>query len=321
MDRRRNAGPGQRISPTTCSNTPAGAEPVEQSKPLNARCLIGLLLVAMAPVIAGCSACGSIPLTQEALFAPRTSVTPETFDVPGAELEEVSVEAEDGTTIEGWFLHRDDAEATVLFYGGQGFYLVLAEERLRETLEHLPVNVVAFDYRGYGQTDGSPSVEVLKSDAMRVYDWLIDQRRIAPQNLVIHGHSMGTFMAAHVASKRQPSGVVLESAATHVKGWRKAVLPWLLRAFVRFDVDPALKGEDNVARVEEISEPLLLLVGSEDGITPPSLTDTLYKSSSSDPKWRRIVDGAGHNDLVRHDATFEAWKTLLDHLPATEQTP
>jgi hypothetical protein len=37
--------------------------------------------------------------------------------------------------------------------------------------------------------------------------------------------------------------------------------------------------------------------------------------------WMRVVDGAGHNDLVRHDATFEAWHTLLDHLTETSSSP
>jgi hypothetical protein len=283
--------------------------------------LAGLLVLTLAALIAGCSGCGSIPLTQEALFAPRSSVTPETFDVPGATLEEISVASEDGTQLEGWFLHRDDARATVLFYGGQGFYLVLADERLRRTLQNLPVNLVAFDYRGYGQTDGEPSVEDLKSDAMRVYNWLVEERGVSADSLIVHGHSMGSFMATHVAQKRKPAAVVLESAATNVKGWRKAVLPWLLRAFVRFDVDPALQGEDNLERVREITRPMLLLVGSEDGITPPSLTDKLHEASASEPMWMRVVDGAGHNDLVRHDATFEAWHTLLDHLTETSSSP
>lgn len=281
----------------------------------------GLVVLTMAVVIAGCSACGSIPLTQEALFAPRSSVTPETFDVPGTTLEEVSVESDDGTQLKGWFLHNEDARATVLMYGGQGFYLVLAEERLRQTLQNLPVNLVAFDYRGYGQTDGEPSVEVLKSDALRVYDWLVDERGISPKSLVVHGHSMGSFMTTHVATRRDPAGIVLESAATNVKGWKKAVVPWLLRAFVGFDVDPALEAEDNLARVQEITQPLLLLVGSEDGITPPSLTEKLHEASASTPKWMRVIEGAGHNDLVQHDGTFEAWLTLLSHLTDTSSKP
>lgn len=266
--------------------------------------LAGLALA----VIAGCGGCATrVPIEETAVFQPRAALVPETFDAANATFEELRVPTSDGVELYAWHITREGAERTVLYFGGQGFYLVLAHDFVADMLAHVPVNLVLFDYRGYGRSGGEPTVAALKHDALRMYALVTEERGVAPEDLLVHGHSMGSFMASHVAAERPVAGLVLESAVTDLQGLTKELVPGLLRPFVRFDIAPVLQAESNLERVARIRAPTLFLVGSEDRVAPRALTDALHEASAASPKVKVIVEGGGHNELHREQAYTRAY--------------
>ena len=96
------------------------------------------------------------------------------------------------------------------------FYLFLIFFQI--LTERLNVNVVAIDYRGFGNSEGTPTEDGLALDARAAWDWLMDQG-VHAGNIVLLGHSLGTGVATRLArdlSKDpmvsiQPRGLILQA--------------------------------------------------------------------------------------------------------------
>jgi alpha-beta hydrolase superfamily lysophospholipase len=267
-----------------------------------------LLVVALALFGAGCS---TIQIDEEDVFIPKPSVTPESFAVDGVQLHEHYFAVNDSVSLNAWHLTQPEAEATVLFFGGNGFYLVQSLGYIR-ALTGLPVNALLWDYRGYGTSDGSPSVPAFKADALAAYQFATDSLGADPSQLLLHGHSLGTFLASYVATEREAAGVVLENPATDVQGWVRSVIPWYIRLFVNVEIAATLRQESNLERLRTLDRPLLIVGGTEDQVTAPEMARTLHEEASSADKQLVMVDGGGHNELYKDEAYKAAYRQLLD---------
>lgn len=272
--------------------------------------LAPLLLFSL--ILAGCTGCGSIPIAEDDVFMPKPSITPATFNQDDVTLEEHTIYTSepDSVALDAWWLVPDASESTVLFFGGQGFYLVQSTGYV-DAFAALPTRALTWDYRGYGKSEGEPTVAHLKQDALAVYRYVTEELDVDPEQLVVHGHSLGTFMATYLANERPVGGVVLENPATNVEAWEKALLPWYLRLFVGFDFADALRQENNRTRIASIEGPLLIVGGSDDGITPPEMAETLYDDARTSSKELVIVEGGGHNELYAAEAMRTAYRSLL----------
>jgi pimeloyl-ACP methyl ester carboxylesterase len=263
-------------------------------------------------------ACSSITIDEETVFQPKPSVTPETFPLDEVDLAVQSIPVADSVTVNAWHLTQDTAEVTVLFFGGNGFYLVQSRGYLG-ALTRPPANALFWDYRGYGRSDGSPSAEAVREDALVVYDSLVARSGVRPEQVIAWGHSMGSFLATHVARERTVGGVVLENPATNVEDWTSHLFPWYLRLFLGVDVDPGLKNDDNLKRVRSMTEPLLVVGGEEDPITAPEMARRLYQEAASEDRALVLVDGGAHNGLYEDPEVQNAYRSLVERVDSTSQ--
>jgi len=129
------------------------------------------------------------------------------------------------------------------------------------TLHSLGINVFAFDYRGFGRSDGRhPTERLATADSVAVWTWLTDTRHILPRNIVLCGDGTGTVFAVHLAARFAPAGVILEDPVPTARqifltDARARILPlWLLQ---KEHLDPA----PGLARIHA---PLLFLNRSSD---------------------------------------------------------
>ncbi len=246
---------------------------------------------------------------------PKPSITPATFDKEGVTLEEHTIVSpgiqRDSAALDAWWLVPDEADPVVLFFGGQGFYLVQSSGYV-EAFAELPARALMWDYRGYGKSEGTPGVRTLKRDALAVYDYLVEELQVDPNQLVVHGHSLGTFIATFIAEQRTVGGVVLENPATNVREWGNTLIPWYLRAFVGFDFADVLRQENNRRRIATIDVPLLIVAGSDDVITAPEMAETLYDDATTATKELVLVADGGHNELYATEAMQTAYRALLE---------
>jgi fermentation-respiration switch protein FrsA (DUF1100 family) len=256
------------------------------------------------------SSCTTIEINEEDAFDNHQTVTPESFNSDVLELSNQTVVTDDGLELDTWTLTRPDAEATLLYFGGNGFLMVKSRPVI-QAYSTMPVNLVLFDYRGYGLSSGEPTVAGVESDARAMFSYADSLSEALSQPMYIHGHSMGSFLSSYTAERNDVAGYILESPVSEVSGWTKRLVPWLLRPFVRFDIDSDIASQNNLDRVSSIQKPLLIIGGTDDNITPFEMAEELYEESASADKTLKSIDGGAHNDLPYFDEYAIAIQTFI----------
>lgn len=231
-------------------------------------------------------------------------------------IEPLSVATADGATLRGGWFRKPGARATVLYFGGNGFVLGRHHHHVLRIYRDLPVDVVAFDHRGYGASEGTASLAALMADAGVLHRFAAALPERAPGPLLVHGHSLGSFVAGDLAAHATLDGLVLESSATTAEDWVQGFVDhsvWVRKGTVA----PALQGKGNLSAMAGLDEPLLLVVGARDTTTRPEMSRVLFERAGL-PAGRKellVVDGAGHMDATFDPAYADAFSRLMERAP------
>jgi hypothetical protein len=222
------------------------------------------------------------------VFFPQKELELQPEDL-GLRAEEVLVEVEAGVRVHGWYFPPPDAGAPVLLFchGNAGNI----SHRL-DNVRHLVgrgLGVMLFDYRGYGRSTGSPSEAGIYRDGLAVYEHLVKEKQVPPERIVPFGRSLGAAVAVETALHHPVRCVILESAFTSTKGMAREMGPFALFSFL------APANYNNLAKVERLKAPLLIIHGREDEIVPFRMGEALYRAATG-PAFFLPLDRAGHND-------------------------
>jgi hypothetical protein len=235
---------------------------------------------------------------------------------PAYTLTEHRIAGAGGDRLYAVHLRQPGARATILYFGGNGYVVGGYGAWTASVFAPLGLDLILVDHRGYGLSEGSPTAAAIEEDGLAAFDFA---RRLVGESgrIVVHGHSLGSFIAGHVAANRPAAGVVLESSATTTEQWMEARMPGAFKPFVRkVEIDPGLRGRGNLANMARIAEPLLLLVGAKDSTTPPRLSQSLYAASPlpGTRKTLREIAGAGHEDVMTKPEANWAYRDFLARL-------
>lgn len=237
-------------------------------------------------------------------------------NVPGRELpatpasiglayEDVTLATADGEQLHGWWVPAPQARWTVLHFHGNAGNIGHRLEHL-QLLHGLGVNVLLFDYRGYGRSSGRTQEAGLYQDAEAAWTNLVQARGIAPGAIVLHGQSMGGAVAAWLAARREPAALVLESTFTSVPELAGQLYPWLPgRWLARLKLDT----RGALARVRC---PVLVIHSREDEIIPYTHAEALAAAATTG---NSLVPLRGsHNDgfWLGREAYVAGWRAFLD---------
>jgi fermentation-respiration switch protein FrsA (DUF1100 family) len=242
-------------------------------------------------------------LTGEALAAAAPAYSVSRHSIPAA----------DGARLHAVLLRQQGARGTVVYHGGNGYTIGRFGAMTAAFFAPLGVDLMIVDHRGYGLSEGKPTAAALEADALAAFDYLAALPGVDAARIVVHGQSLGSFAAGHVAASRPTAGVVLESSVTTTEDWVKAQTRGAAGAVVKVKIGESLKGRGNLANMPAIDEPLLILVGSADRTTPPHLSQALYSASplSPDRKTLVVAKGAGHNDVLMTPDATAAYRRFL----------
>ena len=228
-----------------------------------------------------------------ATFHPERAAAGGLWRVPrGAE--EVWFRTSDGLRLYGWHFRTEEqpSRATVVYFHGNGGNVSYCGW-VGEGLAGRGFDVLLFDYRGYGRSEGEPDDERgLYRDADAAYDFVTKERGVPARAVVLYGQSLGTAAAADVAARRECGALVLESGLSSVADMAGVIMPWLPR-FVRGLSKNKL---DTVSKLPAVGCPVLVAHGDRDEIIPVEQGRRLF-GAALEPKRLLIVEGAGHNDL------------------------
>jgi len=158
------------------------------------------------------------------------------------------------------------------------------------------LGVPAYDYRGYGRSEGSPSERGVYLDATAAFDDLV-ARGIDPATIACFGESLGGAVSIEVATRRRCAAVIAVSTFTRLADVaRRHYGPLGSLAGDRFD---------SLARLSRLSAPVLVAHGDQDEIVPFELGERLFAAAPEPKRFFRIA-GADHNDALGRPALLDA---------------
>ncbi len=173
---------------------------------------LALMLTLIPLSLTGCRWMGDYsplgPLERKLVY--RLQVYPDgNWNLPTPNTEEVWFEGQDGTRLHGWFLPHPAPRAVALVcHGNAGCIAGLQESLIRLNQRH-DLAVMAFDYRGFGRSSGTPSEAGLLADARSARDWLANRTDTGREDIVLMGYSLGGGVAVDLAAKDGTRGLVL----------------------------------------------------------------------------------------------------------------
>jgi uncharacterized protein len=159
-----------------------------------------------------------------------------------------------------------------------------------ELLAAAGLDVLAFDYRGYGRSSGRPSERGTRRDAAAARAELLRRPGVDPERVFYVGESLGGAVALALAIDAPPAGLVLQSTFTSIRDMARVHYPFIPRALVP-DAYPSLR------LIRRLQVPLLVLHGARDRIVPLMHGEALFEAAPG-PKRIEVFADAAHNDLI-----------------------
>ena len=189
------------------------------------------------------------------------------------------------SVIPALYFGNDDNETYVIYSHGNGEDIGECYSWLKFLYDNLKVNIIAYDYQGYGLHEGNPSENACYRDIKNVFDHLVNCG-VDEKNIILYGRSLGTGPTVELASKIYGlKGVILESPYTSIFSVVSASL-----AHTSCCVDPFR----NKSKINMIKCPLLIIHGTNDEVIPYEHGQALQKKSMCNLV---TLEGGGHNDL------------------------
>lgn len=213
-------------------------------------------------------------------------------------IETVKVTTSDSVQLVCWIIPaatQDSSNVWFLYFHGNGGNIssrgYIAHYR---TYQQMGINTFAVDYRGYGLSGGSPSEEGLYIDGLAAFNYLVNERQIPPEQIVLFGYSLGAAVATELATKVDAGGLIVEGAFMSAPSVGEDQYPFL-------PVNWLMKNRyDSISKIRNVAEPALFLHAVEDEVIPFEHGKRLF-AAANEPKMFVETQG-GHNTAHTEDS-------------------
>jgi uncharacterized protein len=205
------------------------------------------------------------------------------------------IATEDGPRLHAWYVRPLGSAPTLLWSHGNAGNIASRRDLLLALAER-GLGVLAYDYRGYGKSTGSPSESGVYQDAVAAFDSEVAAGR-DPRRIVCFGESLGGAVSIDLAIRRPCGAVVLVSTFTRLADVaRRHYGPLGALAGNRFDA---------LGRISRLSVPVLVVHGDQDEIVPFEQGQRLYEAAPGPRRFLRLA-GASHNDSLGYPGLLDA---------------
>jgi len=245
----------------------------------------------------------------------------------GLPFEDVTFTATDGVRLHGWFIPAPKTETasgarpfTLIMFHGNAGNISHRIDWAQLFRDRLGVNVFLLDYRGYGNSEGSPTENGTYLDGEAAVKIVAARPDVEASRIVYAGHSLGSAVATEVALRLVPAGLVIESPFTSVADMAKQAIPFLPVGLLLSTRYETLK------KIPKLACPLLVIHGERDETIPFEQAIRVYEAAPEPKTFFRIRE-AGHNDtyLAGGEAYVQAYvrflALLVSRQPRTPERP
>jgi len=194
----------------------------------------------------------------------------------GLKFEDLTLKTADAVGIAAWYVPCEAAKGTLIFAHGNGGNIA---DRLHavKLLHGMGVNVLIFDYRGYGRSEGRPTEDGTYEDAEAAWRYLVEDRGERPERIVLFGESLGGAVVIELARRHRPGALVVESTFTSLVDVGRLHYPLLpVRLLLRYRYD-------SIGVVGRIDCPKLFIHGRDDTLVPIGNARKLFEAAA-EPK-------------------------------------
>ncbi len=211
--------------------------------------------------------------------------------------ESVEIVTNDGIRLDGWFLPTGrEARGVLLFFHGNAGNISHRLDSLK-IFSDLGLEVLIFDYRGYGRSEGKPSEQGTYLDAEAAWRYLTDGLRVPADKIVLFGRSLGAAIAAHLATKYNPRALIMESSFTSAPDlawqyYRIFPVHWLAR--FRYGAKEYLRS---------VHCPVLIVHSLDDEIIPIEHARALF-AAANEPKELLEIRGSHNEGFLASERTY-----------------
>ena len=213
-------------------------------------------------------------------------------------VEDLTLATSDGNTIQAWWLPPPGwtpAMGAVLFSHGNGENLSNCGGHLRRWRDELKTGALGYDYPGFANSTGRPNEASCYAAAEAAYDWLVNEKKVAPRDIVIVGQSIGGAMATELAARHGCRMLLVAGTFTSFPDEAQHRFFWIPgRYLVRLQFD-------NLSKLAKIRSPVFVTHGTADDTVPFSHGERLYEAAH-EPK--RFYPMPGHPHSHPHTPEF-----------------
>ncbi len=183
----------------------------------------------------------------------------------GLSFDEVVFHTAGALRLTGWYVYgsggKEGGRGVVLFCHGNSRNISHRTDMLK-ILSGMGLDTFIFDYRGYGESEGRPGEDGIYIDALTAWNYLVEDRGVNSDKIIIYGRSLGGGVATWLATRVESAAVVLESTFTSVPDLASEFYPYIPVRLLSRSI------YDNLGRVGDIKAPLLIVHSREDELIP-----------------------------------------------------
>jgi len=233
---------------------------------------------------------------------------PSRFNLP---YEDVYFEADDHVKLHGWFISSSRTKIqnieefeqipSIIYFSSNAGNMSHLLPSVSELYKHMgsACNILLFNYRGYGESQGSPNELGINLDAEAALRYLRLQRNdVNPNNIVLYGRSLGAAVSIRLAARKHSAirALIIENCFTSISDMIDVSVP-AIRLFKFITTNHW----DNKKFIRYMNSDVavLFLSGQRDDAIPPSQMKLLYDCCPSAYKDLKLFPFGGHDQLAQ----------------------
>lgn len=243
------------------------------------------------------------------IFIPsrQINLTPK---IAGLEFESVEFVTPDRVKLSAWFIPslKPDSYVILQCHGNGGNISNRIDYSL--LFHQMGLSSLQFDYRGYGNSEGSPGEEGLYLDALTAWEYLVNERHIPPHKIIVYGESLGGGVGSYLATQKTIGGLILASTFTSVPDRAAELYPFLpVRSLSSYQFN-------TYDRLPQIKVPILVIHSREDIVIPFSHGEKNF-ARANEPKTFLEITGDHNYGFLESGAIYS--QGILDFIAKIDE--